>query len=602
MNQNVTQSGQPFARFSIDPVKALIVLEQEELLSEESDLCSPLRRMVNDDGVELQLPLVWDSRELERYDPGAFATQPDAKTSSLLGELGSAKSTAETSVSLGKPRLVFVARKGRRFDGHSLVEKVLAAGHIFIAEKNHIQSYLNAAHRPQEWSETIFSHPFLLLVTSTEMALARLLERASNLHADLFTTLAVTGTNGKTSVTQICGDLWESLSRKDVLKMGTLGIQMQGTTREGTHVTMPDYPGFLEAVSDAKRLGVAQIVLEATSHGLQEGRFGSWQADAALFTNLTQDHLDYHGTMAQYRDAKALLFERHLKPDGTAIVNTCAQDWETFALKASHAQRTVIGMGSPAQKQMFFEKMAHKFGTLRFLQVSDRKIFLRSGIQGHWQLASENGVLAESNYTSPLIGDFQHDNLALAAGALLATGYPLAEISEAAKNIRGIPGRLELVQLEQSNTNLPVVLVDYAHSPDALEKALRTVRTLRTKTGRILCVFGCGGDRDRTKRPLMGDIAASLADRVIVTSDNPRTENPESIVDEIFTGIKEKSHVSRETDRRKAIFQALNEASADDIVLIAGKGHEDYQILGSTKHPFLDTLVAREALEQKIRN
>jgi UDP-N-acetylmuramoyl-L-alanyl-D-glutamate--2,6-diaminopimelate ligase len=228
------------------------------------------------------------------------------------------------------------------------------------------------------------------------------------------------------------------------------------------------------------------------------------------------------------------------------------------------------------------------------------------GIRGRWVLSTPTGVLAEAAYTCRLLGDFQHANLTAAAAAvyaLLAPGYApdllLQRIAALAADMPGIPGRLELANT--AGEPGPTVLIDYAHKPDALEKVLLTLQTLKRGAAKLICVFGCGGDRDRTKRPLMGEAAARLADEVVVTSDNPRTEEPEAIIDEIVTGIPATVPFMREADRRRAIAMVVAEASQNDIVVIAGKGHEDYQIIGTTKYHLSDLEEARKALALRWR-
>lgn len=590
--------------FALDPVKAFLVMERENLLSEPVDETSPLRRphatqharqmaatQIKEEGeegnestAEMQkdlghpLPIVWDSRLLP------------------------------SSLDKSTPKYIFVARKGQRFDGHSLIETVLASGNLFIGELRHAESYLQALERPEEWIDEVTSHPYFIKVTSSEHCLRLLLEKASGLSPDNFTSVGITGTNGKTSVTQILGQLLEHILARPVLRLGTLGVQMGTLHSEGTHPTMPDLPGFLQALTTARKTqGIDHLVFEATSHGLHEGRMGLWKIDVAVFTNFTQDHLDYHKTMDHYRTAKGVLFEGHLKHAGTAVINTDDPEWGFFLSKAATNTVHCIGYGSVRNKAEFFTLAAKRFLSVRFLNISQRLNHV-SGTQGVWSLESEKGALAQAHFSTDLVGDFQHDNLAASAAALVALGYPLQQIAQSTHAVKSIPGRLELVRLgdpqvhRAAEKKLPTVLVDYAHSPDALHKALLTCRAMRPATGKLVCVFGCGGDRDPSKRPLMGQAAAELADLCIVTSDNPRSEEPLKIIEQIVAGVEHHDKVKIESDRKKAIRLAISACGEKDLVLIAGKGHEDYQIIGTEKIHFSDVEEARKALKLKLAN
>lgn len=573
MNNNSKSNNSLNAPLFIDPVNALLVMETENLLSDPIEVTSPLRRPLQNSSQNDTIPVYWDSRDLP-------AANEKSKT--------------------GLPQFIFVARSGAKFDGHSLIEDILAQGNIFVGESSRISDFLIKLNRPADWISEVLEHPHLIKVTSTSQALYRLLEVASQLHCNQFVSIGVTGTNGKTSVTQISSQMIENITQKQSLRIGTLGIQIGPETIEGSYPTMPDYPGFIRSVLWAKKNNVQNIVLEATSHGLSEDRLGSWKLDVGIFTNLTQDHLDYHGTMQKYRAAKSLLFDQCIKSTGTAVINTDDPEWEFFAHKALQAQISLIGFGTANNKDNFFALTARKNISSRFLLVK-QKSTLSDGLLGTWSFENEKGALVEVQYQCPLIGDFQHENLAASACAMLALGFPLNQIAQTTSTIKGIPGRLEAVVIENKNQSLlPLVLVDYAHSPDALEKAILTLNSVKKPGSRVYCVFGCGGDRDASKRPIMGKIASENADYCIITSDNPRTELPEKIIEDILKGITNRQKVIAEVDRRTAITQAILNAEPHDIVLIAGKGHENYQILGQKKYPFSDVQEAMAALEQKI--
>ena len=580
--------------FFIDPTKALLVLESADLLDEAIPEESPLRRLhssahtlprTSGDSsavVPLSLPLLWDSRDILPHQLQRIAKKGDL------------------------PEFIFVARKGSRFNGHALVEQVLSSGNIFLGEIGILTEFMNQNQRPEEWIEEVFAHPFLIKVRNCEFALRKTLGAASGINASQFTSVAVTGTNGKTSVTQIVGDLLAAVTNQSILRIGTLGIQMGSEITPGDYPTMPDFPGFLTALSAARTKNISHLAMEATSHGLHQNRMGDWAVDVGIFTNITQDHLDYHGSMENYLRAKSILFEQHIKHGGTVVVNIDDPSWQKICAAAQHPQKNILGFGSSVNKEIFFSFCAKKFAGVRFLGLAQR-ISLMSGIQGIWTLQKEKGSPTEANYFCGLIGDFQHENLSASCAALVALGYPLAQVAKVLASVKNIPGRLELVRLDQgkkgisAQKNLPTVLVDYAHSPDALEKALQTCRGVTGKKGKIVCVFGCGGDRDAGKRPLMGALAERLADLTVVTSDNPRTEYPDKIIQDILAGMKDRTKVTVEAQREKAITIAIAQSDSSDLVLIAGKGHEDYQIIGTEKFPFSDVAISLQALELKAK-
>ena len=550
------------------PVDIVCRLEAAGLLAAPIPPTSPLRQATAMFDPTRPLPICWDSRLLPPRDPAT-----------------------------GLPQYVFVARTGQRFDGHTLVDTVLGEGHLFLGEPQKILRH-TTQHTP-------LHHPLLLQVTDTESALQHLLTMATGIQAGDFQSIAVTGTSGKTSVTQITGHLLSHLTACEVARIGTLGVQLGGDTAEGAFPTMPDYPGFVEALVQARQRGMRHLVFEATSHGLLERRMGDWEVDVAVFTNFSQDHLDYHQTMSAYRAAKGLLFARHLKEGGTAVLNAADPAWAYFAQCVPAQRAHLIGFGPQEQRLDFFRTAGDGFRSVAYLHMAACESDVH-GIRGRWEFTTPTAVLAAAPYTCRLLGDFQHANLTAAAAAVYALLAPvhapttlLQHIAALAAGMPGIPGRLEPANTEGEPG--PTVLIDYAHKPDALEKALLTLQTLKGGAARLICVFGCGGDRDRTKRPLMGEAAARLADEVVVTSDNPRTEEPEAIIDEIVAGIPTTVPFVRQADRRRAIATVIAQASPDDIVVIAGKGHEDYQIIGTTKYHLSDLEEARTALAQRWR-
>lgn len=479
-----------------------------------------------------------------------------------------------------KLEFIYIARKGQKFDGHTMAEKVLNSGNIFIGEEHSIKTiYSSQAYK-------ILSHKLFFPVLNVEQTLNILLENAFKIQADNFFTIAVTGTNGKTSVTQMTGSLLGELYTEDILKIGTLGVQFGDIILPVSHVTTPDYPSFLGILSAAQNNNVKKIVLEYTSHGLKEKRLGNWQADIAIFTNLTQDHLDYHKTMEDYRSSKQLLFNTYLKENGTAIINTNNDEWENFVFAAKEKQRNLILVGKIQSQDEVFKKYSPYFISISFLEI-ENCISNLQGVSGVFKLKEER-----AKFSCPLIGEFQFENILCAAGVGVALKFSLTKICDALGKIQSIPGRLEKVPCPP-HKQLPTILVDYAHTPDALEKSILTCKKTLPKNGKLITVFGCGGDRDASKRPLMGKIAFEHSDIVIVTSDNPRTEEPNKIIDAIFQENPESEIHIREWDRKKAIGKAISLASKNDAILIAGKGHEDYQIIGTTKYPFSDVDVVK---------
>lgn len=561
--------------FFINPGRALLLLEVENLLESTPHEGSSLRRSSPD---TKPLRIVWDTRKL--------------------------KLTEDSS-----ERVLFIARQTEKFDSHLHIEKLLNEGHIVIAQWDCLVAMHAQKGAPLNptWMEQVISHPHLLCVKNTEFARNLLIQTASQLRSQEWTSLAITGTNGKTSTTQITSTMLEKLSQKDVLKIGTLGICVGSHAWDNPYPTQPDFPGLLAALRAAKtHFGCTQMVMEATSIGIAENRLGLWPIQCAAFLNLTQDHLDYHKTMENYLEAKLDLFRRHLDPSGQVIVNCDDASWQKAIRSAAGRSRFCVGFGKSYQKDNFFALTNSHFSGVRYLESSHQVTNL-DGLKGQWTLwLDQQSCVGQAQYATSLLGEVQHENVSASAALMLSLGYPLNQIASVCHQLEAIPGRLERivsvagVPSVQHNRE-PAVLVDYAHTPDALEKTLKTCRSLLMPKGRLICVFGCGGDRDPTKRPIMGRLASELADHVWLTSDNPRTEEPNTIIRQIRDGIPsaQDSKITVQADRRAAIFEAIHNANTGDLVLIAGKGHEDYQIIGSTKYPFSDSGVARQALQSK---
>jgi UDP-N-acetylmuramoyl-L-alanyl-D-glutamate--2,6-diaminopimelate ligase len=353
--------------------------------------------------------------------------------------------------------------------------------------------------------------------------------------------------------------------------LGTLGNGLVGERTEAKNTT-PDAVVLQRELADYLRRGARAAAMEVSSHGLDQGRTAGIKFDVAVFTNLTRDHLDYHRTMEAYAEAKYRLFTA--RGVGRAVINV-DDDWgRRFADRLRGSPVDVIGYGLAG-------------GRLRASGVSQSEAGLRFRVEGDW---------GAGEVAAPVLGAFNVSNLLAVLGTLLASGVALDEAIAAARRLRPVPGRLERL----GGGGLPVAVVDYAHTPDALEKALGSLRPVVSPGGRLLCVFGCGGDRDAGKRPIMGEAATRLADHVIVTSDNPRGEDPQAIIDQVLDGVLGGS-VEAIADRQVAIFSAIHQARPGDVVLLAGKGHETYQEIAGVRHPFSDAEVALAALEARPR-
>jgi len=410
-----------------------------------------------------------------------------------------------------------------------------------------------------------------VLVPSTRQALPRLADAFHGRPSAALTLVGITGTNGKTTTSYLV----DALLRARGLTTGIIGtIQyVLGTETRVANQTTPEALEIRGMLAEMRARGVGGVAMEVSSHALALSRVDGLDFDVAVFTNLTQDHLDFHGTLDEYRAAKRRLFEllaASAKPRRTAVVN--ADDPAGAAM--------VAGLDLPVLP----------FGLGPGARV--RAVEHASSLDGiRMTVESPGGRLT---LASPLIGEHNVMNLLGAVATGLALGLAPDAIARALGAVRTVPGRFEQVHAGQPF----LVVVDYAHTPDALERVLATARKITA--GRLGVVFGCGGDRDRTKRPIMGEIAARLADQAWVTSDNPRSERPEAILDEIVVGVQRVAgagaRCARQADRRAAIAAALGWARAGDTVVIAGKGHETYQIVGSDVLDFDDRAVAREIL------
>ncbi|WP_347262210.1 UDP-N-acetylmuramoyl-L-alanyl-D-glutamate--2,6-diaminopimelate ligase [Rudaea sp.] len=378
--------------------------------------------------------------------------------------------------------------------------------------------------------------------------------------------IGVTGTNGKTSIAQLLAAALDGLGAR-AATIGTLGAGLVGALREGERTT-PDAISVQALLAEFRDAGASHVAMEVSSHAVSQGRVNAVTFDVAAFTNLTRDHLDYHGTMEAYGAAKARLFA-----------------WPNLRV-------AVINIDDAFGRKLAADLPARVQGLRYGVDNHDAEIVataVRTSGEGlHFHLRTPWG---EGEVATSLLGRFNVANLLAVAGCLGALGFDFTQIRAALTNAKPVIGRMNRL----GGGTAPLVVVDYAHTPDALEQALANLRA--HCAGRLICVFGAGGERDQGKRPQMAEIAERLADRVIVTDDNPRNEDGDAIVAQIVAGFVHRETVAVQRDRAQAIALALREAKAGDVVLIAGKGHEPYQEVAGTRHPFDDLAVARKALE-----
>ncbi|HEY1265885.1 MAG TPA: UDP-N-acetylmuramoyl-L-alanyl-D-glutamate--2,6-diaminopimelate ligase [Candidatus Binatia bacterium] len=474
-----------------------------------------------------------------------------------------------------KPGFVFFAVPGARSDGHEFVNDALTRGAAaVVTERADSRSGSAATIRVRnvrramgQWSARFYDYP------SRGIRVA-----------------GVTGTNGKTTVTYILESIFRAAGAATGV-VGTVNYRYRDSVLPAPHTT-PESVDLHRLLADMARAGVESVAMEVSSHALELERVRGIDFDAAIFTNLTRDHLDFHGDMESYFASKSKFFTDYLPASGkkkkSAVIHGSDPRGPELLEKSAARGLDTVSYGRDAKWDVHPVNITGDLGGLRGeLRMRERSI----------------------PFSSQLIGATNLENILAAAAAAFAMGIEPDAIARGLAALKTVPGRLEKVDNDRSVT----VLVDYAHTPDALERALKLLKPLTP--GRLIAVFGCGGDRDRGKRPLMGEAGARLADIAVLTSDNPRTEDPMKILDEVEAGAK-KSGIKRiesgnsklktqnskfylvEPDRRAAIRVALTLARASDLVLLAGKGHEDYQILGTEKIHFDDREVAREEMEK----
>ncbi len=481
---------------------------------------------------------------------GASSTTPDSQAA-----------TPELTVDsrLATHAHIFLAYRGVAHDGHQHIATLQKSGvaAIICEDVTFIDQKI-----PTPW----------LQVTNARAAWAWLSALAFKHPQRHMRFIGVTGTNGKTSTAWYCRQLLQQFGIPAVT-IGTLGMWLGDEFIPSQHTT-PDPPVLFAILARAKAAGINIVVMECSSHAIAQHKLDPLKFDALAFTSFTRDHLDLHGSMPEYFATKWRLFENCTRPDARMVFASAIP--ETIDItKLATTDVWCYGLNA--------DNKAKTWNIQHILQVSIQSLTARDS---HFSFVADG---EQRSGCAALPADYATENLA--AATLLTEGIVGKKIPPAYwQNIIAPPGRMQVVAHEGG----PIVIVDYAHTPDALEKTLSGARALGN--GRLWVVFGCGGDRDRGKRPQMGEVASRLTDKIIITSDNPRTENPDEILNEIDVGISERQKVRREIDRAKAIQLAIAEADAADVIVIAGKGHENYQIIGDKTLSFDDTAVAKQAL------
>lgn len=463
---------------------------------------------------------------------------------------------------------LFVALRGSIVDGHRYLKQAVALGAVALLS--------------EEIPQNIDTVP-VICVSDTRRALAYLANAFYGTPSKELTLIGVTGTNGKTSTTYLVESILKSAGKKTGV-IGTIEIRY-ADQRQRTLNTTPESLDLQRTLRSMRDHKVQAVAMEVSSHGTQTGRVDGCVFQVAALTNLTQDHLDFHGTMQEYCASKRLLFSKHLAKAGTAVINIDDPSADTFLAAAQKAGAKIVRVSRDAK--------------------SSAEIRLESAnVELHRTQARVVTPKGSLEIELPLIGDFNLENMLIAVGIGTALDIAPTAIVQGIHECPQVPGRVEHVSLE--GVSAPTILVDYAHTPDALDKLLRTVRPLTA--GKLITIFGCGGDRDRSKRPLMAKAVAQSSDFAILTNDNPRTEDPNQIFADIVPGMEGMQQVTTELfskhnkeyvllpDRRSAIQFAIASAKPQDTVLIAGKGHEDYQIIGHERLPFDDRREASRAL------
>ena len=475
---------------------------------------------------------------------------------------------------------IFICLVGEHTDGHEYAQDAINSGASALL----VERKVEGTKIPQ------------VVVSSTRHKIADIADRFYSCPSKGINLIGVTGTNGKTTVTHLIQKIFEENNQKCAL-IGTLGYKLSSTGeyRDAKHTTpqAPELQATLRMIKDVEKID--NVVMEVSSHALDQNRVGGCRFNGAVFTNLTQDHLDYHITMDNYFKAKALLFESltprpdddiqpefHNEDGGFAVINADDEYGDRFISVVPKGVR-VYTYGVKQQSDVMAKDIHFSLNGAEFTLVAGDHV--------------NNGGKLEHKVNLHMNGMFSVYNVLAAVTSALAMGIDIEVALKALQNVKGVAGRFEVV------VKKPLVIVDYAHTPDGLENVLKSAREITPEDGKLICLFGCGGDRDATKRPKMGAIAEKLADKIVITSDNPRSEDPQVIITDIIAGLKSVNteNVIVEPDRGTAISLLKTIANNNDVVLIAGKGHENYQILKDKTIHFDDREEARKVFEGSVK-
>ncbi len=460
---------------------------------------------------------------------------------------------------------VFIAIRGEHYDGHDFIPDAMKRGaSVIIHEKEDTGNGLKKREIPT-----------FIRVKESRDALACIAGNFYRAPSQEVLVIGVTGTNGKTTTTYLIKSILRSWGKESGL-IGTVRYLIKDREYPAFHTT-PEAPEFQGLLREMVSSGCTHIVAEVSSHALSQRRADYTRFSTAAFTNLTRDHLDFHGTMQNYFSAKKRLFTELLTRGGTGVINV-DDEWGRRLFYELQGTRHLVTYGLSSEADINAVDIVNSFSGVSFLLKTRGK-----GVE---------------EMHSPLIGIANVYNIMAAVAVSLSIGTPIEVATEGVRSVMPVPGRLEKVEAGQDF----LCLVDYAHTPDALERLIEMMRSISRDwghNGKIITVFGCGGNRDRGKRPLMGEIATRESDHVILTSDNPRMEEPSEIIKEIVLGAVFDNYVTI-PERGEAIQKAVKMANRGDIVIIAGKGHEDYQEVKGVRYPFSDRELAREAIRNRI--
>ncbi len=477
---------------------------------------------------------------------------------------------------------MFVALRGEDLDGHDFVDNALENGAVAVVSqrKNHHLLPFTKGRAGQRR----YSPPVYIGVDDSRRALACISNNFYGRPSEGIAVIGITGTNGKTTTSYIIKSVLEAWGKRAGL-IGTIA-HFIGDKQYPAYHTTPESVEFQRLLHEMATEGCSHVVTEVSSHSLSQKRVDYTRFLVVVFTNLTRDHLDFHETMENYYSAKERLFTELLSKSGTAVINV-DDEWGRRLLRKL-AKNKEEGKGNRTPFIITYGiDMKANISASQIENTTRGASFTFCYGSREWRMDSH------------LIGIPNVYNMLAATAACIALNIPVGVIQEGVKNAGLVRGRIEKMDSGQDF----LCIIDYAHTPDAIERLILTARTLlkdKVRPGRVITLFGCGGDRDRGKRPVMGEIATRLSDYVIITSDNPRSEDPGEIIKDIVSGITRDNYIAV-TDRKKAIIMAVEQAEKGDILLIAGKGHEDYQEIRGIRHSFSDRKVAEKAIQNKLR-